>query len=198
MKHSMFPAMGTAVMFIVCLLAVPAAGQDKYFGKAGTTEIAGGISFASITPVSNGETGDATTLLSFGPEIGYFVVDGFEIGFSPGMSLLPGVSVITPDQGDALTILQLFASLAYNLHSEGSQVNPFLQVPFGYTSMSSGSTTESGFSWGVKGGIKMVATDHLLLTFYAQYLALSFTPENATERAGFNFLSFGVAVGGFF
>jgi hypothetical protein len=108
------------------------------------------------------------------------------------------VSVITPDQGEALTILQLFASPAYNFHFEGSTVNPFLQVPFGYTSMSSGGDSQSGFSWGVKGGIKVVAADHLLLTFYGQYLALSFTPENATERAGFNFISFGVAVGGFF
>ena len=198
MKRTMFPQIVITIVLIAALHMAPAAAQDKDFGKAGSIEIAGGISFASITPVANGETGDALTLLSLGPEIGYFVADGFEIGFSPGVSLLPGVSVITPDQGDALTILQLFASPAYNLHLEGSTVNPFLQVPFGYTSLSSGGDSQSGFSWGVKGGIKVVATSHLLLTFYGQYLALSFTPENATERAGLNFLSFGVAVGGFF
>ncbi len=198
MKHSMFAAIVTGVMFIACLLAAQAAAQDKYFGKSGTMEIGGSISFASITPVSNGESGDATTLLSFGPEVGYFVFDGFEIGFSPGMSLLPGVSVITPQRGDGTTVLQLFAFPAYNFHLEGGQVTPFLQVPFGYTSMSSGSNTLSGFSWGIKGGLKVVATNHLLLTCYGQYLALSFSPENATKRAGFNFLSYGVAVGGFF
>ena len=198
MKHSMFAAMIIAVMFIACLLTAPAAAQDEYFGKAGTTEIAGGISFASITPVSNGETGDVMTILSLGPEIGYFVANGFEIGFSPGVSLLPGVSVLTPSTGDALTILQLFASPAYNFHLEGSPVNPFFQVPFGYTSLSSGGDSQSGFSWGVKGGIKVVPANHLLLTFYGQYLALSFAPKGATERTGLNFLSFGVAVGGFF
>ena len=198
MKHSMFATTVIAVMFIACLLAFPASAQDKYFGKQGTTEIAGGISFASFTPVDNGKTGEATTLFSLGPEIGYFVVDGLEIGFNPGVSLLPGLSVVTPSTGDATTVLQLFAYPAYNFHLEGSQVNPFLEVPFGYTSMSSGNNSQSGFSWGVKGGFKVVATGHLLITFYGQYLSLSFTPKNATERSGFNFLSFGVGVGGFF
>jgi len=192
--------LGFAILigWIVAILAAPATGQEKYYGKMGTVEIAGGISFSSITPVSNGHRGDATTLFSLGPEIGYFVVDGFEIGFNPGISLLPGVSVITPSEGDGTTVLQLFAYPAYNLHIEGSQVTPFLQVPFGYTSMSSGSITQSGFSWGIKGGIKLVAASHLLLTFYGQYYSLAFTPEQANERSGFNFLSFGIGVGGFF
>jgi hypothetical protein len=121
-----------------------------------------------------------------------------ELPYPLHVSLIPGVSVITPSTGDGVTVLQLFASPAYNFHLEQSQVNPFLQVPFGYTSMSSGNTTLSGFSWGVKGRIKVVATNHLLFTFYGQYLVLAFTPEKATDRSGFNFLSFGVAVGGFF
>jgi hypothetical protein len=183
---------------IAALLAAPASAQEKYFGKTGTVEIAGGISFSSITPVTNGKTGEATTLFSLGPEIGYFVADGFEIGFNPGVTLLPGVSVITPESGEATTILQLFAYPAYNLHIEGSQVTPFLQVSFGYTSMSSGDYTQSGFSWGIKGGIKVVATGPLLLTFYGQYYSLALTPENATQRSGLDYLSFGIGVGGFF
>lgn len=198
MKQSMPARMITVMGLMSGLLTVSTTAQEKHFGEAGIMEVAGGVSFASITPVGNGETGDATTLLSLAPELSYFVMDGFEIGFSPGVTLLPGVSVVTPSAGDGITILQLFASPAYNFHSEESRVNPFLAVPFGYTSASSGSSTQSGFSWGAKGGIKVVAASHLLLTFYGQYLALSFTPDNATERAGFNFLSFGVAVGGFF
>ena len=198
MNRRTLTARAIIAIIIAAFLSAPAFGQERYFGKVGTTEIAGSISFSSITTVSNGNAGDATTLFSLGPEIGYFVVDGFEIGFNPGVSLVPGVSIITPPRGDGTTILQLFAYPAYNLHVEGSPVTPFLQVPFGYTSMSSGSITQSGFSWGVKGGIKVVATSHLLLTIYGQYLALSFNPENATERYGFNFLTFGVGVGGFF
>jgi hypothetical protein len=172
--------------------------QEPFFARAGTVEISGSISFSSLTPVSNGETSDATTLLSLGPEIGYFPIEGLEIGFNPGMALLPGVSVVTPAQGDGTTILQLFAFGGYNYHARGSQAIPFIQIPFGYTSLSSGNITQSGFSWGVKGGIKTVPAGHLLLTVYGEYLLLSFTPENATERSGFNFLSFGVSVGGFF
>lgn len=186
------------VFFGLHMLSVNGSAQENSFGKAGTTEMSGGISFSSFTPVSNGKTSDATTLFSFGPEIGYFVADGFEIGFNPGMSILPGVSVATPSQGDGMTILQLFFFPAYNFRAEGGKVTPFLQVPLGYTSMSSGKDTDSGFSWGVKGGIKVAAAGHFLVTVYGEYLLLSFTPENAKERSGFNFLSFGVALGGFF
>jgi hypothetical protein len=188
----------TTALSVALFISLPASSQERYFGKAGTTEIAGSISFSSLTPVSNGRTGDATTFLSLGPEIGYFVADGFEIGINPGVSLLPGLSVVTPSEGDGTTILQLFAYPAYNLHIEGSPVTPFLQVPVGYTSMSSGSETQSGFSWGVKGGMKVVAASHLLVTIYGQYLSLTFDPEQATERFGFNVFSFGVGVGGFF
>jgi len=192
------PIQATALLVAILAVALTATSQERYFGKSGTTEIAGGISFSSLTAVNHGETGDATTFLSLGPEIGYFVADGFEIGINPGVSLLPGLSVITPSQGDGTTILQLFVYPAYNLHTEGSSVTPFIQVPVGYTSMSSGSTTQSGFSWGIKGGVKVVATSHLLVSIYGQYLSLTFDPENATERYGFNVLSFGVGVGGFF
>jgi hypothetical protein len=196
MKHRTLALM--VIVIIGALLATPTYAQDKSFGKKGITEISGGISFASITPVSRGETGDAVTLLSLAPEISHFVTDGFEIGFSPGVTLLPGISVLSPSEGDGMTIMQLFLSPAYNFHSEGSQVNPFVSLPFGYTSASSGNATQSGFSWGLKGGIKVVAANNLLLTCYGEYMSLSFNPENATERYGFNFLSFGVAVGGFF
>lgn len=197
MNRRPFAALAIAVFFAILLVST-CSSQEKDFGKAGTVEIAGSVSFSSITPVSHGRTGEATTLLSLGPEIGYFVADGFEIGFNPGISLIPGVSVITPSEGEGLTIMQLFAYPAYNFHTEGSPVSPFLQVPFGYTAMTSNDFTQSGFSWGVKGGLKVTIASHLLLTVYGQYLAMTFNPEGVTERYGFNFLSFGVGVGGFF
>ena len=187
-----------ALTACVWLSSTPVSAQEREFAQAGTIEIAGGISFASITPVSNGQTENATTLFSFAPEVSYYVTDGFEIGFSPGISLLPGVSVITPSSGQGTTLLQLFASPAYTFHRTGNQANPFLQLQLGYTSASSGSITESGFSWGVRGGLKIIATSHMLVTMYAQYHALSFTPKGDSERTGMNVLSFGVAVGGFF
>lgn len=187
-----------AVVLAAGITAGPAIGQEKPFATAGVTEIAGTISFSSLTPVSRGETEDAITLLSLGPEISHFVTDGLSIGFSPGVTLLPGISVITPAEGDGMTLVQLFALPAWTIRSEGNVVHPFLAVPFGYTSASSGGDSQSGFSWGVKGGIKVEAAGHLLVTCYGQYLAITLNPENASERYGLNFLSFGVALGGFF
>jgi hypothetical protein len=142
-----------------------------------------------------------------GPQIGYFVTDGFEIGFNPGISLLPGISVISPSSGNSTTMLQLFFYPGYNLRPEGSNIFPFLEVPLGYTSISDGSTSESGFSWGVKGGAKIAAAKHLLLTVFVEYLQVTLNPSetptyygvpSSSGRNGFNFISFGVGVGGFF
>ncbi|MCC6398519.1 MAG: hypothetical protein IT282_16015 [Bacteroidetes bacterium] len=196
MNRHLFTAPVVAVFFTFLSVST-CSSQEVFFGKAGTVEIAGSVSFSSITPVTHGRTGEATTLLSLGPEIGYFVADGFEIGFNPGVSLIPGVSVITPSEGEGLTIMQLFAYPAYVVHTEGSPVAPFLQVPIGYTAMTSNDVTQSGFSWGVKGGLKVTVASHVLITIYGQYLAMTFNPEGTTERYGFNFLSFGVGVGGF-
>jgi hypothetical protein len=198
MKHRTFLVFASAFLLAGLIFTSLATAQERDFGKAGTTEIAGGISFSSITPVSNGETGDATTIFSFGPEIGYFVTDGFEIGLNPGVTLLPGMSIITPTSGNGTTVFQFFGYPAYNFRLEGSTVHPFIQVPLGYASMSSGDNTQSGFSWGVKAGLKVVAASHFLVTFYGEYLLLTLEPEQVTERYGFNYLSFGVSVGGFF
>ncbi len=107
---------------------------------------------------------------------------------------------MTPSEGDGTTVLQLFAYPAYNHRIEGSNVTPFLEVPFGYTSMSSGSSKSSGFSWGVMGGLKVAASGQVLLTFYVEYLLITLDRENSTssERNGLNYLSVGIAVGGFF
>jgi hypothetical protein len=189
---------------LLALVAPPADGQDKTFATRGDVEIAGSISYASLTPVSNGKSSDATSIFSFGPQIAYFVADGFEIGFNPGIMLLPGISVLTPPRGDNTTILQLFFYPGYNLRLDGSKTIPFLEVPLGYTSMSFGSATESGFSWGVKAGVKIVVTGRVLLTLYGEYIAVTLNPSNpspfstSSERNGFNYLSFGIGVGGFF
>ena len=191
-------------LFLLMLTTLPADAQEKGFALRGQVEIAGSVSYASITTVSNGNTGDATSIFSFGPQIAYFLTDGFAIGFNPGITLLPGISILTPPQGDNTTLTQLFFYPGYNIRIEGSRAVPFVEVPLGFTSMSSGSNTSSGFSWGVKAGVKIVATGHLLLTLYGEYLAVTLDPQNTSPystssgRNGFNYLSFGVGVGGFF
>lgn len=205
----------TAVAAVVAALLVPAQSPaqektlekgvekalkavfEKPFATSGITEIGGRVSFSSLTPVAFGQSLNSITVLSIGPEIGYFVADGFEIGFSPGVTLLPGVTSLSSSGTDNATVVQLFVYPAYYIHSDESSVNPFLQVPVGYTSASQGSAKGSGLSWGVKGGIKAVATGHFLLSVYVEYMALNFSTENSTQHSGLNVFSFGVAVGGF-
>lgn len=172
--------------------------HGKLFAKQGVVELSGSVSFSSLTAVSSGRTDDATTIFSLAPQVGYFVADGIELGISTGMTLLPGVSILTPPKGEGTTILQLFFAPAYNYRAEGSNVCPFIEPQLGYTSISSGDSSESGFSYGVRAGIKAIAVEHFLVSFSGQYMALTFNPSNARERSGFNYLMFGVGIAGYF
>lgn len=175
--------------------------QEKPFATQGVTEIAGSISFSRFSLVSRGETGDASTMFSLAPQIAYFVADGFEIGMTTGITyytLLPGFSVITPPAGQATTMLQLFFSPAYNFRAQGNNAYLFIEPQLGYTSTSRGESSASGLSFGGRAGVKVVAAEHLLVTFSGQYLAITLKESGATERSGINYLSFGVGIAGYF
>ena len=186
----------TAMVVVMCFGTANA--QQHRFAEKGVTELAGTVSFSSITPVSEDKTGDATTLFSLGPQIGYFPSDGLELGISTGITFLPGISLITPPQGDATTVVQLFLAPAYNFILPDNNAIPFIEADLGYTSVSSGSESQSGFSYGGRGGVKVSVEDHFLISLSAQYLAITLNPQNATTRTGFNYLTFGVGVGGYF
>ncbi|HUL45185.1 MAG TPA: outer membrane beta-barrel protein [Bacteroidota bacterium] len=193
-----FFRMRTVVTTLSILLCISGTyAQQHRFAEKGITELSGSVAFSSITPVSNGKTGDAITLFSIGPQVGYFVEDGFEVGVSTGITLLPGLSVITPPEGDATTVVQLFFSPAYNFLLKDNNATPFIEMDLGYTSISSGNESQSGFSFGGKAGFKIPVVDHFLVSLSAQYLAITLNPNNATERTGFNYLTFGVGVGGY-
>ena len=173
--------------------------QTKEYATQGVFELGGNVSFSSITGVSNGKTGDATTIFSVAPRIAGFVTDGFQIGFSPGISFLPisGMTVISPPSGESTTLLQLFAFPAYVVRTAGQKYYPFVEVPFGYTQLSSGGNAESGFSWGFRGGVKATPVGNLLLTIFGEYYQITLNREGAKERSGFNLFTFGVGVGAF-
>ncbi len=192
------------VVLCACALGLvaadPAFAQVKQYAQKGVVEIGGSVSFSSISSVSNGESGDATTLFSFGPRVGYFATDGFQIGFNPGLSFLPlsGLTVVSPESGESLTLLQLFVYPGYAFRKEGSTVFPFIEVPVGYTSASEDGDSRSGFSWGVRGGVKFSPAGSLLVSLYGEYFQLTLNPSGSDGRYGFNYFSFGVGVGGFF
>lgn len=172
--------------------------QDKEFAKKGITEISGSVYYSSYTTVSNGQTGDAISIFGLAPQIGYFVTDGFELGLGTGISLLPGVSIVSPENGNSTTYTQLFLSPSYNIILESKRVYPFFEAQLGYTSVSSGDNSISGFSYGGRAGIKIIAIEHFLISFSSQYLAITLNNDAATERNGFNYFTIGFGISGYF
>jgi len=135
------------VLFLVVYLSSSNA-QNRQFAVKGITEISEAVSYSNFTSVSNGETGDAFSIFTFAPQIGYFVTDGFELSFGTGISLLPGFSVISPEDGESSNLLQFFFSPGYNFQTNNSTLFPFVEAQLGFTSSSSGNNTQSGFSYG--------------------------------------------------
>jgi hypothetical protein len=172
--------------------------QDRQFATKGVTEISGSVSYSNFTYVSDGETGDAISIFTLAPQIGYFVIDGLELGLGTGVSLLPGFSVLSPEDGESTNILQFFFSPSYNIKTNGKNLFPFIEAQLGYTSISSGDQTDSGFSYGGRAGLKIVAVEHLLVSISAQYLLITLNESGETERDGFNYLTFGIGVSGYF
>jgi hypothetical protein len=170
-----------AVGITVFDVPVSVAQDGKKFASKGSTELGGSISFQSVTSVYNGKTGDATTVFSLAPFVGFFVADGFEIGVNP-----LGITSISYS-GHSATQIMIFAAPSYNFDTDGI-VYPFIEALIGYTSQSS-SSSRSGFSWGGRGGIKLAVTGKGLLNLGLQYLQITLNPSGATDRNGSNQLS---------
>jgi hypothetical protein len=182
------------------LITISSSGnaQDRQFATKGVTEITGTLSYSSFTTVSHGETGDAISLFTIAPQIGYFVTDGFELGLGTGVALIPGFSIISPEDGESTNLLQLFLAPSYNIKTNDAKLYPFVEAQLGYTSLSSGDETDSGFSYGGRAGLKIVAVEHFLISLSAQYLLITLNASGDTERNGFNYLMVGVGVSGYF
>ncbi|MFC2097468.1 outer membrane beta-barrel protein [Bacteroidota bacterium] len=168
---------------LTVLLISMSALQAQSFAKKGTFEIGGNVGFFSSSNVINGETGDATNTLSFSSFTGYFITDGFEIGFAP-----LSYSVTTPANGDKITNLSILFAPAYNFDL-GSNIFPFIEGLVGYTSNSMGDNTSDGISWGARGGIKLVVGQNALINVGIQYTNYNYNPEGAEERNGSNNIS---------
>lgn len=190
---------------ILILIVLPAMmiisngnAQEKQFATKGVTELSGTVSYSNFTSVTNGETGDAISIFTLAPQIGYFITDGFELGLGTGISLLPGFSVLSPEDGESTNILQFFISPSYNLVTDNKNLYPFIEAQLGYTSISSGDQTDSGFSYGGRAGLKIVAVEHLLVSASVQYLLITLNESGETERDGINYLMVGIGIAGYF
>jgi len=184
MKTVHHSSISSAVLVLavhIVFASVSSAQETKKFALKGSTELGGSISFQSLTPVSNGNTGNVTTIFSLAPYVGYFVTDGFEIGLNP--LEITSISL----SGSSATQVMIFAAPSYNFKTEGIAY-PFIEALLGYTFQSNGSS-RSGFSWGGRGGVKLAVTDKGLLNLAIQYIQITLNPSGATNRYGSNQLA---------
>jgi opacity protein-like surface antigen len=61
----------------------------------------------------------------------------------------------------------------------------------GYSSYSAGSYSASGFSWGVRGGVKVLVVQHVIIQVGVQYIQVTENPSGVTSRYGYNELLVG-------
>lgn len=179
-------------VFILFFFVGLSFGQD--YATRGIWELSGTASFTSTTSVYDGESDDeSTTTISFEPMLGYFLMDGFILGFAPMYS--------SSSYGDASSsTLAIFAAPGYVFNLQ-SNVYPFVHALVGYNSSTYNSgqvgaedITYSGLSYGARGGIKVLIGKNALVNFGVQYLLINSEPEDWDgDRVGYN--EFGVFAG---
>lgn len=158
---------------------------DNYsqFVKTGVIEIGGDISFSSTKTVFDGESvGSSVNVFSFSPYFGYFLTDGFELGFKPTISSISS-------GGGSTTSVYFFAAPAYNFITSPN-VFPYIEALMGYTSQSNG-TTRSGLSYGLGGGLKVSIGGRALINPSIQYVVITLDRDGTPGRDGFNQLWLG-------
>ncbi len=180
------------VFFVLFFFVSLSFGQD--YAKKGVWELAGTASFYSTTSVYDGESADeSTTTIAFEPMLGYFLMDGLILGFSPMYS--------SSSYGDqSSSSLSLFAAPGYVFNLQ-SNVYPFVHALVGYNTYTYNSglpgaedVTYSGLSYGALGGIKILIGENALVQFGAQYLIINSEPEDWDgDRVGYD--QFGITAG---
>jgi len=177
-----------------CVLSASVDAQVKSsprpregFTSTGIWELGGSATFSRNTPVVGGNSGDAVYKLSAIPYVGYFLMDGLELGVNPlGVALTSGGDTTTTE------LRFLFApSYTFDL---GGRAYPFVEGLAGYTAAitdypGGGRSTRSGFSWGGRVGVKFPVTARGLLNVGVQYLVITLNPEGASSRNGVDELS---------
>lgn len=161
------------------------------FATQGTVELGGSLGFSSTTNVSAGESADnATTTFMVQPYVGYFIINGLELGLIP--------SFVSSSHGDnSTTSLGVYFAPAWNFDLK-SNLFPFIEGRIGYNSVNydNGNTdaTVSGLAWGLRGGVKVQVGNSALVNLALSYEQITMNPKDYDgDRNGSNI--FGVNAG---
>jgi hypothetical protein len=184
------------VAVLLCCGVVTGTAQErppsvrKHAVSRGTVELGGTIGFTSVQAVQNGKTGDSQSIVSLEPVVGYFIIDGVEVGLSPA-----GLVYVSAGSS-SVTQIRSFGFVGYNFQTS-TMVVPYVEGLAGYaaviSSNSGTTTTRSGFCWGGQGGIKVGVAEHANLVIGVQYVQITLDPSGASTRTGTN--EFSVNVG---
>jgi len=141
--------------------------QESIYAKQKTFEIGGDLFFSStqytreysMTPSSSSDYTVRDYVIN--ASAGIFVIDGLKLAVEPAFEVMS-----YENSSSSGLKLYLTPEYVFNMNSE---VYPFIGGSVGYTSISSTARTENGFSWGVKGGIKINALGNVLVNLGISY-----------------------------
>jgi hypothetical protein len=165
------------------------------FAKKGIWELGGGLGFSSSTPVVNGESGDESlSTFMFQPYVGYFVIDGLELGLVPSFETSSFGELSSNSFG-------IYFAPAWNFDLK-SNVYPFVEGRIGYNTITfkyededgKVEQTASGLAYGGRAGVKLQLGNSALVNLSLGYTMVTLDPENwEGDRNGSN--DFDVMVG---
>lgn len=188
-KKCFNPCWITTLLFSTTL----SIAQEHNYTTKGTFEMSGSISFSNYTaPAAD----VSYSVLNIAPQVSYFLMDGFSIGLTTGLGILPGFTVTSGD-GGGTTTFQLFASPAYHFKMSESRFVPFVEGQIGYAIASDDEFSSNGLSYGGRAGIKFIPVNHLVLNFAAQFLSIRLHSDDYEGRFGWDYWTVGIGVGAY-
>jgi hypothetical protein len=163
------------------------AQTTQNFAKQNTWEVGGSVSFSYTENVSNGITSDnGRNVFKLYPYVGYFIIDGLEIG------IIPAIELISYGGSTSSNSFAIYVAPSYNFYTK-SIAYPYVQGAFGYNDVSSGgsSTSASGIAWALEGGVKINIAGSSLLKIGLDYSQKTLNGSHSSDdRDGVNTLSF--------
>ena len=113
-------------------------------------------------------------------------LDNFSVGFAPSINILD-----VAHSTSTTKFYGIFAVPGYTFNTN-SNVFPFIEGIVGYTSVDFGAGSNSGLSYGGKGGIKVMVGNNGAASFGFSYMIIDVSPSGSTGRTGFNNFAFSV------
>ncbi len=172
------------VIIVLLMIAITSSSQTikpkSIYAKQKTFEIGGEIFLTSTEYKSEASypmyysSNETVLYFAVNASAGVFVINGLKLGVEPVIAFQ------SYDNGNQ-TSLKLYFTPEY-IFDLKTNVYPFIGGSVGYTSTSYSnsynSSTESGFSWGAKGGLKVNAFGNALINLGISYYSEVYNYNN--------------------